>query len=227
MVASVHHVAPAHSQESCPEGAALDNNGVCVECAPGLLDRDGAAGSGPCAWCPSGLFTDRSGSITCSACPVGTFSSGGSASCTKCAPGTYDHDYSATTTCQPCPRDSFQELSGKTTCDKCPPQPRPGEETGPTFTATVGANSSELCHFQPQEYVGCFVDLPIGPTNNMETALAMYDVNDLHGMSRGLCRRACQEEMSVMYMSLSGASECRWLVSCLCILPLSCYCHNA
>jgi hypothetical protein len=217
VVVSVQLAVPAHAQDSCPEGAALDGDGLCVECAPGLRDPDGAGGSGPCTLCPAGLFSERSGSSACSACAAGTFSSGGSAHCTPCAPGTYDHDHSATTPCQPCPRDSFQDESGGTACDMCPQRPRADGAPGPTYTATLGSNSSELCQYVPEEYVGCFADMPLSPTNNMETMANLYqyvdDVLDLEGestTSQHLCREVCQERMSAMYMSLTGMSECRW-----------------
>ncbi|KAG9028644.1 Dihydroxyacetone synthase [Tulasnella sp. JGI-2019a] len=110
--------------------------------------------------------TDSDGSVTCSTCPQGSYSSAGQKSCTACSAG-YTSPASATSSsqctacslgtyamtdsstgavsCSACPKGTYQSSSGKTTCTSC--------ATGLTTTGT-GATSSNQCVPQPTGGLG-------------------------------------------------------------------------
>jgi len=85
--------------------------------------------------CPAGQFAPT-GSMSCTPCPVGSFSNeAGSAECTLCPAGEFQ-DRAGSMVCQLCPAGTYTGAAGMPTCDICPQG---------TFAAGKGSISCTGC----------------------------------------------------------------------------------
>lgn len=114
---------------SCPQGS-KETNMEC-ECIPGTyLDVNLTE----CVLCPRNTYQEESGKFTCTPCPpqTTTVNRNGSmfrSNCSSaCLPGAYLD--SNLTECVLCPRNTYQDMSGKFTCKLCPKGTSTGDRNG-------------------------------------------------------------------------------------------------
>jgi alpha-tubulin suppressor-like RCC1 family protein len=88
-----------------------------------------------CTPCPLGYYSGQNASITCLACPSGTYSKFGASVCTSCDPGKYSGP--AQSECQLCRSGTFAAYQGMSACVKC------GSDT---YSLVHGSTICTLCH---------------------------------------------------------------------------------
>ena len=108
-------------------------------------------GTVTCNACPAGSFSASEGSTQCSQCRAGTISaSPGSAACAPCPAGTYSVSAGATT-CRACATGTYSGAEGATSCTSCAAGQRPNAQTqatgcedcpADTYSTTGGACES-------------------------------------------------------------------------------------
>lgn len=115
----------SHSQENggCPDGEFLGESGFCRPCPNGYVCLSSRNIS-----CASGQYADING--VCENCPAGTYALSGT--CDRCSFG--ESSQSGSTSCTPCPVDTYQFSDNFTTCLACP-----------SGTSTRGLTSRIFC----------------------------------------------------------------------------------
>ena len=84
--------------KECPAGQRSFNGSLCIDCPPGTSSRNG---SSTCVLCSAGWYQDQAGQEACLPCPPGTFNeSRGSVECTACVAGSFST--TGATFCQTC-----------------------------------------------------------------------------------------------------------------------------
>lgn len=101
----------------CPPGGSLDQDGVCLPCAPGKVSI--TAGQMACTNCSAGYYADSMGQSRCEICPVGTFSScSGLTQCTNCTAGLFNNE-AAQTSCRSCAPGTISTEDAASKCTPC------------------------------------------------------------------------------------------------------------
>jgi hypothetical protein len=127
------------SCELCDPGTYTDDLRVqCIKCPAGFYDHDASRlsaateciicpagsqtgkpdGSTDCSLCFAGSHAPQNGTVTCTTCPLGTFSSDGAIECAPCAPGFADTDAEPATECVYCKAGEYAPLQS-TNCTRC------------------------------------------------------------------------------------------------------------
>lgn len=127
----------------CPRGSYEASNGTCVSCGPGEFSA--TPGSIACSLCPGGTFSTVVGatsSTECVRCAAGSYTeAAGSISCTPCPAGTYSTRAGASSSafCLFCAAGTWSSTLGSNSSDACVPC-----EAG-TYSAVVAAASISTC----------------------------------------------------------------------------------
>ncbi|MCB9507681.1 MAG: DUF4215 domain-containing protein [Myxococcales bacterium] len=137
--------APGNTCEPCAIGTAAAA-GVCEECADGrVAPHPGTMNCSPCT--PGTFSTDA---INCTPCAAGKYSGIGSAICLSCPVGTSSG--ASASSCDPCAAGTFASLSGSSSCSVCeagtwsPPGSSSCFECDPgTFASEEGASECAVC----------------------------------------------------------------------------------
>jgi hypothetical protein len=133
--------------KSCPSGSygvmpgSSNKTLACIQCPVGTFNELTGQTRISCTSCPTGTASNSTGASsknTCKSCEPGTYSLSGDSSCTPCLPGFYS-DTSNSGQCTPCPRNTYNELSGASSLSQCILCP------SGTFTAVSGTSSSSDC----------------------------------------------------------------------------------
>jgi hypothetical protein len=102
----------------CPIGTSTSITGMssCDNCSIGYFNDESGA---QCAMCPVNYFADKSGSTQCSKCPAGfsTNNQKNATVCLGCSVGFFNSNPASS--CLPCEKDSFSNMSGLTACFPC------------------------------------------------------------------------------------------------------------
>ena len=108
----------ASACKRCPSGFHQDATGqaACLPCIPGKAQV--SQGKGTCTDCAPNSYTNVTKRMTCSKCPTGRTSSGGSASCSACAAGKYINPRDGT--CFLCSAGRFSANQDSVACEDCP-----------------------------------------------------------------------------------------------------------
>ncbi|PAA61614.1 hypothetical protein BOX15_Mlig033701g2, partial [Macrostomum lignano] len=134
--------------EKCPNGTGTYRNGsisaaMCRPlCKPGFYSDSGLE---PCQPCMQGSYSSSNGSTACMACPTDgdTTPSVGTSNVSMCGAlcpaGQFGKANGVNVTdnlCQPCPRNTWQNLTGQVSCNTCPEK---------LATAAIGADNEGAC----------------------------------------------------------------------------------
>lgn len=114
----------------CPAGTFLDAVGAitasnCTPCPAGRYNPAPGQGFSSCLSCPPGSASALPGLDAidgCAPCAPGNYSAGGAAICSLCAPGSFSASPSSSS-CQLCPRGTFNPRTGAASSDACLPCP--------------------------------------------------------------------------------------------------------
>jgi hypothetical protein len=128
-------------------GETSGDNYTCPSCRPGTFSPD--FGGLECLPCKPGSYTDVPESMHCTLspagsvqpfynqssytkCNAGSISAAGATVCTRCPPGSHQSESMNRTTCELCPKDSYNNINGSRTCTSCA-QGSSTPTTGATF----------------------------------------------------------------------------------------------
>lgn len=110
-------------QDTAYEGSSSKSE--CFACGPGnVIDLFGD--QVVCRSCDPGSYNSEYGSITCTACPIGTGSSDeypelkSASDCPLCQPGTFSKAGYRSRQCEPCEKGMYSDLPGANRCKTCP-----------------------------------------------------------------------------------------------------------
>jgi hypothetical protein len=112
-----------------------------IKCAAGY-SQNVTGSSVSCAACPKGTFSDTPGSSRCAYCPAGTYSSieaaTSSLACSLCPLGTFSNSTGATniSTCTQCLPGTKSSALGSLECDACP---------SGTYSESLGLQACDKC----------------------------------------------------------------------------------
>ena len=178
----------------CPIGSYIDENGVCVPCAPGTSNT--SINSTSCV-CSSGYYTPDGKCAACPAgykcsvasqqpvlCEAGTYSAGNAASCTPCAAGSAS-DVVGATSCQLCPLGSYSGSVGQTSCSLC--------SVG-TYASRVGSVECKTCPVPLYSLEGadhCTALPPRSIYNADRTGYVMCGENQAPNFQHTVCENKC------------------------------------
>ena len=100
-------------------------------CGPGTYEKNGV-----CTACPVGTYSTGSANAACTPCPAGQYQNEtGKSSCKACAAGTYQNE-TGKTSCKNCAAGTYQNETGKTSCKNC---------TSGTYQNETGKTSCKNC----------------------------------------------------------------------------------
>ena len=105
--------------DKCPAGlscpASSTTSTACVLCGKGKYSTPGTA----CLSCQAGSHASSVGMSECAVCEPGTFSSAGSVTCSDCDAGKYSTFHAAS--CRSCPAGTYGSTLGRSDCAVCEP----------------------------------------------------------------------------------------------------------
>jgi hypothetical protein len=155
--------------------------------------------------CPAGTY--KTGCVTCTPCPAGTWSNTVGAfqisNCTACLAGTYTATAGSTTPTI-CPAGTYSNYSGMSFCFKC---------STASYPTQTGANSSDVCTIcQPgtfftttQTLTACY-ECPAGTYSNISGALKCYNCE--RGSFTNTSTRTTCESCAPMQYSFTAYTQC-------------------
>jgi hypothetical protein len=188
----------------CPYGTATSGGTVCVPCPVNThASKPSAAGS--CTPCPTGRFTEHSGTggIQDCRCGVGyywaVYTPFARTGCVICNPGKFNRDGVDVHSCQSCPTGSVTQSNGMgTSCQQCPP----GETTTGTVNTcyctppTTRTSNATGCSSAPETSV-------LGPTESTSTPAGVEDSTESIVFSAGRRVRVLYHPMVWLVVSIA------------------------